>query len=100
MATLIKLPHQVHESTCYVNGLFDILTWKGARYDYFLLPIVGGMSSFAYLKFKLATPPCMVYWGANPRYLLQELGDIIGLTQLISEGKSFKNEFPRMNKIP
>lgn len=98
MVTLIKLPHQVHESTCYVNGLFDILNWKGAKYDYFLLPIVGGMASFAYLKFKLATPPCMVYWGTNPRYLLEELGEVIGLSQLISEGKSFKNEFPRMKK--
>ncbi|MBM4433064.1 MAG: DUF4872 domain-containing protein [Chloroflexi bacterium] len=98
MATLIKLPHAVHESTCYVNGLFDILTWKGAKYDYFLLPIVGGMASFAYLKFKLAKPPCMVYWGTSPKYLLQELGDAIGLTQLISEGKSFKNEFPKIKK--
>ncbi len=98
MRTLIKLPHEVHESTCYVNGVFDILKWKGARYDYFLLPIVGGMASFAYLKFKLAKPPCMVYWGNSPKYLLQELGDVIGLTQFISEGKSFKNEFPKMKK--
>ncbi len=98
MATIIRLPHEVHESTCYINGLFDILAWKGARYDYYLLPIVGGMASFAYLKFKLAKPPCMVYWGNNLRYLLQELSDIIGFTQLTSEGRSFKNEFPRMKK--
>ncbi len=59
MAAIIRFPHEVHESTCYINGLFDILAWKGARYDYYLLPIVGGMASFAYLKFKLAKPPCM-----------------------------------------
>lgn len=98
MATIVKLPHEVHESTCYINGLFDILTWRGAKYDYFLLPIVGGMASFTYLKFKLAKPPCMVYWGNNPKHLLQELGDVIGYTQQINEGKSFKNEFPRMKK--
>jgi len=98
MAKLIELPHEVHESTCYVNGLFDVLTWRGARYDYFLLPIIGGMASFAYLKFKMAEPPCMVYWGNNPKYLLRDLGEIIGFTQTISEGKSFRNEFPRMKE--
>lgn len=96
MAKLIKMPHEVHESTCYVNGLFDILTWKGASYDYFLLPIIGGMASFAYLRFKMATPPCMVYWGNNPKYLLNDLGKIIGFSESISEGKSFKNEFPKI----
>jgi hypothetical protein len=98
MAKLIRIPHEVHESTCYVNGLFDILTWKGARYDYFLLPIIGGMASFAYLKFKMTKPPYMVYWGNNPKYLLKDLGQIIGFKQLISEGKSFKNEFPKIRQ--
>ena len=96
MSKLIRIPHEVHESTCYVNGLFDVLTWKGAKYDYFLLPIIGGMASFAYLKFKMAKPPCMVYWGNNPKYLLQDLSEIIGFSQIISEGKSFKNEFPKI----
>ena len=96
MSKLIRIPHEVHESTCYVNGLFDMLTWKGAKYDYFLLPIIGGMASFAYLKFKMAKPPCTVYWGNNPKYLLQDLSEIIGFTQIISEGKSFKNEFPKI----
>ena len=98
MAKLIELPHRVHESTCYVNGLFDVLAWQGARCDYFLLPIIGGMASFAYLKFKMAKPPCMVYWGNSPKYLLKDLGEIIGFTQIISEGKSFRNEFPKMKE--
>jgi len=98
MAKIIRIPHAVHESTCYVNGLFDILSWKGANYDYFLLPVIGGMASFAYLKFKIAKPPCMVYWGNSPKYLLKELGEIIGFTQMISEGKSFNNEFPKIRK--
>jgi len=96
MSKLIRIPHKVNESTCYVNGLFDVLTWKGAKYDYFLLPIIGGMASFAYLKFKMAKPPCMVYWGNNPKYLLKDLSEIIGFTQIISEGKSFKNESPKI----
>jgi len=98
MAKLIKIPHQVHESTCYVNGLFEVLKWKGARYNYFLLPIIGGMASFAYLKFKMVKPPCMVYWGNNSRYLLQDLSQIIGFTQLVSEGKSFRKEFPKIKE--
>jgi hypothetical protein len=105
MKKLIDIPHQVHESTCYVNGLFDILSWKGAEYTYFLLPIVGGMANFAYLKFKLAQPPCMVYWGTSPKYLMKQLAEIIGFTQTLSEGKSFKNEFSRIkdcldNNVP
>lgn len=96
MKKIISLPHCTHESTCYVNGLFDVLTWKGAQYDYFLLPVIGGMMSFAYLKFKMARPPCMVYWGNSPKYLLRDLSDIIGFTQVTSEGKSFRNEFPRI----
>jgi hypothetical protein len=72
MPKLIKVPHEVHASTCYVNGLFGVLTSAGARYDYFLLPTIGGMASFAYLKFKLAKPPCMVYWGNSPKYLLKQ----------------------------
>ena len=98
MAKLVEMPHEVHESTCYVNGLFDMLTWKGTRYDYFLLPVIGGMASFAYLKFKMAKPPCMVYWGNNPKYLLRDLGEIIGFTHTISEGKSFSNEFPKIKR--
>jgi hypothetical protein len=31
------------------------------------------MASFAYLKFKMAKPPSMVYWGSNPKYLLRNL---------------------------
>ncbi|MFB0556548.1 MAG: BtrH N-terminal domain-containing protein [Dehalococcoidia bacterium] len=99
MAILIKMPHEVHESTCYVNGLFDVLTWKGARYDYFLLPIVGGMAGFAYVKSKIAKPPCMVYWGNGPpKSLLTDLAEIIGFTQSIGEGKSFKNGFTKIKR--
>jgi hypothetical protein len=98
MTKIINIPHEVHESTCYVNGLFDVLTSKGVRYEYFLLPIIGGMASFTYLKFKMAKPPRMVYWGNNPKYLLKELGEIIGFTQNVSEGRSFKNEFPKIKQ--
>lgn len=31
MPKLIRIPHEVHESTCYVNGLYDVLTWKGCK---------------------------------------------------------------------
>lgn len=96
MRRLVNLPHIKHESTCYVNGLYDILTWYGANYEYFLLPIIGGMAGFAYLKFKKAKPPLMVYWGNSPKYLLQELGEIIGYEQEIVEGKSWKTSFQKI----
>jgi len=88
----------VCESTCYVNGLEDILTWKGAEYSDFLLSAIGGMAGFTYLSFKRADPPCMVYWGANPKYLMKDLANIIGFKDTVIEGKAFKNTFPRLKE--
>jgi hypothetical protein len=88
----------VCESTCYVNGLEDILTWKGAEYSDFLLSVIGGMAGFTYLHFKRADPPCMVYWGANPKYLMKDLANIIGFKETVIEGKTFKNAFPRLKE--
>jgi len=99
MQEIISIPHRVCESTCYVNGLEDVLTWKGGSYIDFLLSVVGGMASFAYLKFKAAKPPCMVYWGTNPKYLLRNLENIIGFSQIVSEGKSFKTTFPQIKEF-
>ncbi len=95
---IIKLPHTKHKSTCYVNGLCDILSWNGANYEYFLLPIIGGMAGFAYLKFKKAEPPFMVYWGNNTKYFLRELSEIIGYEQEIVEGKSWKKIFQKIKE--
>ena len=96
MKKLHTLPHRVCESTCYVNGLEDILAWKGADYTDFLLSVVGGMAGFAYLRFKRADPPCMVYWGANPKYLMKDLANIIGFEETVIEGRSFKFTFSRL----
>jgi hypothetical protein len=91
-----ELPHRVCESTCYVNGLEDILAWKGEDYINFLLSVVGGMAGFTYLRFKKADPPCMVYWGANPKYLMKDLANIIGFEETVIEGRSFKFVFSRL----
>ena len=98
MKKLHILPHRVCESTCYVNGLEDILTWKGTEYSDFLLSVIGGMAGFTYLRFKRADPPCMVYWGANPKYLMKDLANIIGFKETVIEGKTFKNTFPRLKE--
>jgi len=96
MKRLLSLPHKLCESTCYVNGLEDILAWKGANYMNYLLSLVGGMAGFAYLHFKKANPPCMVFWGASPKYLLKDLRVIIGFKETIIEGKSFKYTFSKL----
>ncbi len=96
MKKLHTLPHRVCESTCYVNGLEDLLAWKGADYADFLLSMVGGMAGFAYLRFKRADPPCMVYWGANPKYLMKDLANIIGFEETLIEGRSSKFTFSRL----
>ena len=99
LKTVHTVPHRVCECTCSVNGLEDILTWKGANYVDFLLSVVGGMADFAYLRFKRADPPCMVYWGANPKYLMKDLAQVIGFKEAIIEGKTFKNTFPKLKEF-
>lgn len=98
MNRILNLPHSKHKSTCYINGLYDILTWKGRNYEYFLLPVIGGMAGFAYLKFKMAKPPMMVYWGNSPKYLLKDLSDIIRYEQITVEGKSWKTTLAKIKK--
>ncbi len=95
---MLTIPHRVCESTCFVNGLEDIIAWKGADYAKYLLPVVGGMASFAYLKFKAADPPKMVYWGNSPKYLLRDLSEVIGFKENIVEGRSFGSAFARMKE--
>jgi len=99
MEMLHRLPHKVCESTCYVNGLEDLLAWKGADYTDFLLATVGGTAGFAYLRFKRADPPCMVYWGANPKYLLRDLANLIGFGETVMEGRSFKFTFAHLKEF-
>jgi len=93
---LHTLPHRVCESTCYVNGLEDLLAWKGQHYTDFLLSVLGGMAGFTYFRFKRADPPCMVYWGANPKYLMKDLSSIIGFKETVVEGRSFEYTFSRL----
>ena len=99
MRRLHALPHRVCESTCYVNGLEDLAAWRGADYADFLLSVVGGMAGFTYLRFKRADPPCMVYRGANPKYLMKDLAGIIGFKETVIEGKTFKNTFPKLKEF-
>jgi len=96
MKNFHKVPHRVCESTCYVNGLEDLLAWKGANYIDFLLSVAGGMAGFTYLRFKKADPPCMVYWGASPKYLMKDLANIIGFKETVIEGRTFKNTFLKL----
>ena len=98
MKKLHKLPHKVCESTCYVNGLEDILAWKGACYCDYLLSVVGDMAGFAYLRFKNADPPSMVYWGANPKYLMKNLAGVIGFDEILIEGRSYRFTIMEMKK--
>jgi hypothetical protein len=99
MKKMLLLPHRVCESTCYVNGLEDILAWKNAHYTDFLLSVVGGMAGFTYLRLKRADPPCMVYWGANPKYLMKDLANIIGFKETVIEGRSYEFMSSRLKKF-
>ena len=99
MSKILNLPHRVCKSTCFSNGLEDILEWKGKKYINYLLPVLGGMGEFTYLKFKNANPPHMIYWGANTKYLLKDLEKIIDFKEIISENKTFKNTFTKVKEF-
>lgn len=90
MKKSLNLPQRVCKSTCFSNGLEDILERKGKRYIDYLLPVLGGMGEFAYLKFKNDNPPQMIFWGANTKYLMKDLEKIFGFKQIISENKHLK----------
>lgn len=96
MEKILHLPHRVCKSTCFSNGIEDILEWKGHKYMNYFIPILGGMGEFAYLKFKNAKPPQMVFCGANTKYLMNDLEKIIGFKQVNSENKTFKNTFTKI----
>ncbi len=99
MKKILNLPHRVCKSTCFSNGLEDILEWKGKKYINYLLPILGGMGEFTYLKFKKAKPPQMVFWGANTRYLMKDLEKIIGFKQVLIENRTFKKTFAKIKEF-
>jgi hypothetical protein len=99
MKKILNLPHRICKSTCFSNGLEDILEWKGKKYINYLLPVLGGMGEFTYLKFKNANPPHMVYWGANTKYLLKDLEKIIDFKEILSENKTFKNTFTKVKEF-
>ena len=99
MKKILDLPHRICESTCFINGLEDILEWKGSKYTDYLLPVLGGMGGFSYIKLKIASPPDMVYFGANPKYLLSDLENLIGFRQVIIENKVFKNTLPKLREF-
>jgi len=51
MKKLHVLPHRICESTCYVNGLEDILAWKGSEYTDYLLSVVDGIAGRGEFEF-------------------------------------------------
>ena len=87
----LELPHRVCKSTCFSNGVEDIFEWKGSRTIDYLVPILGGMGEFTYLKFKNFVPEHMVYWGANTKYFMRDLGKIIGFHEVVIQNKTFKS---------
>jgi len=42
MKKILDLPRRVCESICFINGLEDILEWKGSKYPDYLLSVLGG----------------------------------------------------------
>jgi len=95
---IINLQHRVCNSTCFSNGLEDILLWKGADYSLYLLPILGGMGEFTYLKIKNLKPAQMVFWGANTKYLFRDLSMIIGFKEIIFENRAFKKMIDKLKE--
>ena len=91
MKSILELPHQKEVGTCYINGLYDILAWRGASYNYFLLPVIGGMAGFAYRQFRKTNPPKIVYRHNSSEYLLKELSGILGYEETVIKGHSWKS---------
>jgi hypothetical protein len=91
MSRLIKVPHSVCKYTCMVNGINDVYELKtGQKLPCRFMMILSGMAGFAYLKFKLAKPPYMVFWGPSIKVQYKKVNEIFGIDiKIRNEGGSF-----------
>lgn len=91
MSRLIKIPHSVCKCTCMVNGISDVYELKtGQKLPCRFMMILSGMASFAYLKFKLAKSPYMVFWGPSIKVQYKNVNEIFGIDiKIRNEGGSF-----------
>jgi len=91
MSHLLTIPHRRAHGMCPVNGLRDLVHWRSGRdWSNQFLYGLGQGGGFAYLRFKLADPPCQVYWGiAGPRQH-EYLAGLLGAGYTVIEDRSFK----------
>ena len=89
---MIKIPHQMADYLCPVNGLCDIYEWKtGARIPEELLFFA--RPGFQMISQKRAVPPKMVFWGQGSigKDQFNFWKDLVGYHIIAGEGKSYKS---------
>ena len=89
---MIKIPHQMADYLCPVNGLCDIYEWKtGARIPEELLFFA--RPGFQMISQKRAAPPKMVFWGQGSigKDQFNYWKDLVGYHIIAGEGKSYKS---------
>lgn len=100
MSKLIEIPHSVCKYTCMVNGISDVYELKtGQKLPCEFMMILSGMAGFAYLKFKRAKPPYMVFWGPSIKVQYKNLKEIFGIEiKVKNEGGSFASAMKILRK--
>lgn len=89
---MIKIPHQMADYLCPVNGLCGIYEWKtGARIPEELLFFA--RPGFQMISQKRAVPPKMVFWGQGSigKDQFNFWKDLVGYHIIAGEGKSYKS---------
>lgn len=89
---MLKIPHQMADYLCPVNGLCDIYEWKtGARIPEELLFFA--RPGFQMISQKRAAPPKMVFWGQGSigKDQFNFWKDLVGYHIIAGEGKSYKS---------
>jgi hypothetical protein len=100
MSKLIEVPHSVCKYTCMVSGINDVYELKtGQKLPCEFMMILSGMAGFAYLKFKRAKPPYMVFWAPSIKVQYKNLKEIFGIDiNIRNEGGSFANAMKILRK--
>ena len=96
MGQQLTLPHRPAHGMCPVNGIRDLVQWRSGRdWSNEFLHGLGLGGGFAYLRVNPADPPRQVYWGNSTPRQHRYLAELLGVTFIEIENRSFKFSWGR-----
>ncbi len=96
-AMKLEMPHKKNPCCCMVSGLDDMYTKAtGSALPQYFLFWASGMANFAYLRFKCAKPPIMLFFSTSPKYQYRNLSETLKVKVTEIEGHAFSSSLAKM----